>query len=129
MRSSDWSSDVCSSDLVIERLHPERHAVDAGVAEAVEPGRLDRGRVGLQGDLEVVGDPEGLADGVEHGGRRFRLHQRRRAAAEEHALDPATAGAGRLGLQRPEEHTSELQSLMRNSYADFGLKKKKKHNK
>src|SRR3546814_3895829 len=41
------------------------------------------------------------------------------------------AGAGRrhrrrLQLQRSEEHTSELQSLMRNSYAVFCLKKKKK---
>src|SRR3546814_1431390 len=32
------------------------------------------------------------------------------------------------GYQRSEEHTSELQSLMRNSYAVFCLKKKKKHN-
>src|SRR3546814_11039836 len=33
-------------------------------------------------------------------------------------------GAGRGGVARSEEHTSELQSLMRNSYAVFGLKKK-----
>src|SRR3546814_2350708 len=33
----------------------------------------------------------------------------------------------RLKSARSEEHTSELQSLMRNSYADFCLKKKKKH--
>src|SRR3546814_7041895 len=32
----------------------------------------------------------------------------------------------RLGMARSEEHTSELQSLMRNSYAVFCLKKKKK---
>src|SRR3546814_6281068 len=32
-------------------------------------------------------------------------------------------------LERSEEHTSELQSLMRISYAVFCLKKKKKHNK
>src|SRR3546814_5026327 len=35
----------------------------------------------------------------------------------------------RLVEQRSEEHTSELQSLMRISYAVFCLKKKKKHNK
>src|SRR3546814_10236669 len=31
-------------------------------------------------------------------------------------------------MERSEEHTSELQSLMRNSYAVFCLKKKKQHN-
>src|SRR3546814_3353773 len=34
----------------------------------------------------------------------------------------------RLHAERSEEHTSELQSLMRNSYAVFCLKKKKRHN-
>src|SRR3546814_6918777 len=38
---------------------------------------------------------------------------------------PAPAGAGGRRLQRSEEHTSELQSLMRISYAVFCLKKKK----
>src|SRR3546814_8292050 len=39
-----------------------------------------------------------------------------------------TLHAAILFLTRSEEHTSELQSLMRNSYAVFGLKKKKKRN-
>src|SRR3546814_1906332 len=52
----------------------------------------------------IVGDPRALADGD------------RRGAA---AADP----------QRSEEHTSELQSLMRISYAVFCLKKKKKYNR
>src|SRR3546814_4395419 len=58
------------------------------------------------------------------------------------ALHHAALGNGHLGLRdgplardldgrgrfvRSEEHTSELQSLMRNSYAVFCLKKKKKH--
>src|SRR3546814_10134848 len=34
---------------------------------------------------------------------------------------------GRLGIKRSEEHTSELQSLMRNSYAVICLKKKNKN--
>src|SRR3546814_2155033 len=42
------------------------------------------------------------------------------------ARDPGTAGAAE---GRSEEHTSELQSLMRISYAVFCLKKKKKNNK
>src|SRR3546814_3144601 len=61
-------------------------------------------------------------------GRRPRRHARRRlarpvagGARHRHRIDPA-AGAG--GLVRSEEHTSELQSLMRISYAVFCLKKK-----
>src|SRR3546814_2870269 len=43
------------------------------------------------------------------------------------AVTRAFAGAGgKLGVNRSEEHTSELQSLMRTSYAVFCLKKKKK---
>src|SRR3546814_7803938 len=44
--------------------------------------------------------------------------------------EPLTVSLGRIGI-RSEEHTSELQSLMRISYAVFCLKKKKtnKHNK
>src|SRR3546814_8217352 len=44
--------------------------------------------------------------------------------------DPAPHGLlEQIGLRRSEEHTSELQSLMRISYAVFCLKKKKTHNK
>src|SRR3546814_4405316 len=41
--------------------------------------------------------------------------------------DPATVAAAGFHYQRSEEHTSELQSLMRISYAVFCLKKKKKN--
>src|SRR3546814_5124493 len=69
-------------------------------------------------------------------GRRGRLHARRRRPPEPHpaggvAPRPAPRGRARRGAARPlqqarsEEHTSELQSLMRNSYAVFCLKKKK----
>src|SRR3546814_1275838 len=86
MRISDWSSDVCSSDLV--RLHQ----VFGGDAEFV--GLLDQA-VLLQGGGE---------DGT-------------RLVGE----------CGGFVVERSEEHTSELQSLMRISYAVFCLKKKKKH--
>src|SRR3546814_10181055 len=46
------------------------------------------------------------------------------AADEQAAVRPAVGG----GAGRSEEHTSELQSLMRISYAVFCLKKKKKNN-
>src|SRR3546814_7063400 len=47
--------------------------------------------------------------------------------AQHSGFDPAGRYPGRYG-QRSEEHTSELQSLMRISYAVFCLKKKKTHN-
>src|SRR3546814_16866807 len=52
--------------------------------------------------------------------RASRLHQRRRRCRRRHRVHP------RVADPRSEEHTSELQSLMRISYAVFCLKKKKK---
>src|SRR3546814_2674220 len=49
----------------------------------------------------------------------------RRGAAGPVALEQAACGSAAHGLLRSEEHTSELQSLMRISYAVFCLKKKK----
>src|SRR3546814_5156050 len=96
MRISDWSSDVCSSDLVIV---PREREVVAAVGKLVA---VHRG-VGPE-PVELV---VWLA-AVEGGG-----------VVE---IDARTAvGAG----HRSEEHTSELQSLMRISYAVFCLKKKK----
>src|SRR3546814_4818984 len=140
MRISDWSSDVCSSDLdgevLLERalqLPGRRHqrrrrpAVDEeddGVvavlaadvdplADAADPllaGFLDAGR----GDdaLQVADDVPGL--GI-HVVARFGLGEHGRAQCGEEQEE--------MG-DRSEEHTSELQSLMRNSYAVFCLKKK-----
>src|SRR3546814_2102012 len=64
-------------------------------------------------------DAEPHAGGVRAGRGRRRV--RRAPAAEGHASVP------RLHQARSEEHTSELQSLMRISYAVFCLKKKKNH--
>src|SRR3546814_9849037 len=49
--------------------------------------------------------------------------------AVERRADDASLADGGEALERSEEHTSELQSLMRNSYAVFCLKKKNKNNK
>src|SRR3546814_4526842 len=93
MRISDWSSDVCSSDLDRPVIEHRAGADDRCVA---------RGRA------------------VDH--RAFRPHP------GDLDLDgQRVAGAVRRRADRSEEHTSELQSLMRISYAVFCLKKKKKH--
>src|SRR3546814_2142163 len=117
MRISDWSSDVCSSDLA---GHGGAVAfdVDLGaqahqflhVHEAVLEDRL-------------VDDADAFGDAVH--GHELRLHvggeTRMRRGDDVHRLRPAPA-------HRSEEHTSELQSLMRISYAVFCLKKKNKTN-
>src|SRR3546814_5677075 len=72
----------------------------------------------LVGHRQAVGD---LLDG------RRPLGEGEGAFGEGGALGLLGRGVGAGGLLRSEEHTSELQSLMRISYAVFCLKKKKKH--
>src|SRR3546814_5317178 len=118
MRISDWSSDVCSSDLL------GQHRPDLRVAEA-EPRRLRAHTRHSAGD--APGPP---------GSVRLRAPA---ADVQGPAPDPVrrpALGAGQAGpaaagdrkAHRSEEHTSELQSLMRISYAVFCLKKKKHTN-
>src|SRR3546814_10057012 len=100
MRISDWSSDVCSSDLTTESLRQQGS------------GRLS----GLADGFRTLGPREAQADRQLRGGRGRRLSERR--------SDPKPVSSS-LAHPRSEEHTSELQSLMRISYAVFCLKKKK----
>src|SRR3546814_10262335 len=107
MRISDWSSDVCSSDLTsrtrspsqrrstwcrtcppTSRPHSSTGCSEPSSASWVDPGRTKSARAALDPGVRIEGSPH-----------------------------------------RSEEHTSELQSLMRISYAVFCLKKKTKHNK
>src|SRR3546814_4708320 len=107
MRISDWSSDVCSSDL---KLPNGRRGEDGGCRQQAH-GRMSRQSLQHFGE-EVPG----------------RLVVRPVMAEDAAGLGcigcPAALG-GEVGRQqRSEEHTSELQSLMRISYAVFCLKKK-----
>src|SRR3546814_9764010 len=101
MRISDWSSDVCSSDLVTFRAQCQR-------------GRRCCGVVGIRG-LAGVDAARPRLGGVL---RDCVLGRWSRAAVRVDTTDV-----------RSEEHTSELQSLMRISYAVFCLKKKKQQDK
>src|SRR3546814_7528054 len=100
MRISDWSSDVCSSDLDADAWH---HGIEP-FGQRFGVGRRDRANGGY---LEAV-------------------------VAISHTLQSVALQA--LGkfltppVKRSEEHTSELQSLMRNSYAVFCLKNKNTKN-
>src|SRR3546814_1795899 len=179
MRISDWSSDVCSSDLDLVALapaaiaHVDRHAgraadadlrgrqarrgqVEARIAEAEAEGVKRIGRI------EEIAAPGAGLNIVEHRQLPCRTRDRHRQLAaridvpEQHIRHGMAAllaqipafqngvglfrnldGGGRTTvdehhgdrlaqrLERSEEHTSELQSLMRISYAVFCLNKKK----
>src|SRR3546814_5736789 len=106
MRISDWSSDVCSSDLSdaqrIEQLGAQNvHVTGNSKFDVTPPEEQKR---------------KGEALRAQFGGRRILLCANTRDGEEA------------LILGRSEEHTSELQSLMSNSYAVFCLKKKKEKN-
>src|SRR3546814_8101897 len=70
----------------------------------------------------MFGDEGGMA-GLMRGPRS----QQARKAGGDGVIDPRLRQGREQHLERSEEHTSELQSLMRNSYAVFWLKKKNKN--
>src|SRR3546814_6950747 len=133
MRISDWSSDVCSSDLMgVDRVTPLIGGGDLGdrAVGLAYPG-LDRrdtddGAVGVGLDIlalaefDIMRAPIGRLDD-----QIVAIVDLVGQAALDHPSDQR-AGIRRAGIVdgRSEEHTSELQSLMRNSYAVFCLKKK-----
>src|SRR3546814_9290750 len=117
MRISDWCSDVCSSDLgfqaAICTAGPAARLAASGKATApaetvatLSATRVFFSMLPASNRAPSVGAPPG-----------GKLLHRRRAAVE--------GGWSR----RSEAHTSELQSLMRISYAVFCLKKQKNNNK
>src|SRR5580658_9018901 len=74
--------------LVIERLGAEADSVDSGSAHPVELGRVDRARICLQRDLGAALEAEAARGRGQDRRDRFRLEERRRAAAEENRLEP-----------------------------------------
>src|SRR3546814_9721039 len=128
MRISDWSSDVCSSDLDGQgrRDPPDpTEAHDAGTGDRLYQRRRD-GR----GDPEEYPHPQGAARPAraEEGRPEERSGVRYKPAApigRRFFFGPSSFPFA--SSERSEEHTSELQSLMRISYAVFALEQKQKH--
>src|SRR3546814_4384759 len=102
MRISDWSSDVCSSDLIPLVEQQERPSEDVPIQGQVIPSNVH-----LQ--LQTLNWPSGYTGLSSNSARGLPVHQ-------------SGKKQWRAG-SRSEEHTSELQSLMRISYAVFCLKK------
>src|SRR3546814_1020925 len=96
-----------------------------GDVQAAQPLRCEQAAHRFAGELRIafLANPAGLPAIVELGGGGAEMIDeiRRHAVAADEARETLT-GADE---QRSEEHTSELQSLMRNSYAVFCLKKQK----
>src|SRR3546814_5333061 len=122
MRISDWSSDVCSSDLmpspiarrsVLEtpaakfRLAWKASAFDIGRCCEIRPSQSQDHHRAVHGHHRRLRPRRKDVDGLLHGMGGSELRNRARAPG------------------RSEEHTSELQSLMRISNAVFCLKKKR----
>src|SRR3546814_4069430 len=123
MRISDWSSDVCSSDLTDR----QRIAIGPGqLRHVLEVHAVNRGDEGRRQEGDG-GDREDLDDGILLDGHHAEgcVEQEGDLLGEEAHVVVQRAGVAPQGL-RSEEHTSELQSLMRISYAVFCLKKQKK---
>src|SRR3546814_9680799 len=116
MRISDWSSDVCSSDLYAATIHKSQ-GVTVDQAHVLATPGMDRhsAYVALSRHRDGVQLHYGRDDFADDRQLTRTLgRERAKDMASDYGRDP-----------RSEEHTSELQSLMRISYAVFCLKTKK----
>src|SRR3546814_2586850 len=145
VRISDWSSDVCSSDLP----EPDRLIVEPFLRLAQRPVAdqrrhfLEERHVQPREQLGIASAQQGVALGADlaHAPQRLRrrpdrvqladqlgmAHAQRVDLAQQAEIDAGDEGADAVAAfhqaleLRSEEHTSELQSLMRISYAVFCL--------
>src|SRR3546814_10415539 len=123
MRISDWSSDVCSSDLSsIADIVARQDVVETsqrGCFISREPPMITRrSEAEWRGTIKDGAGTVALGSGAFSGDYSFASRFENGAGTNPEEL----LGAAHAG--RSEEHTSELQSLMRITYAVFCLKKK-----
>src|SRR3546814_4287713 len=122
MRINDGSSDVCSSDLlccsagaICPPLHENEFCRTERAASPQYPQALSPTILGLG---QIVFNPLE----IQHGAAFHFLRQMRGSSVPKRFVESLSQA---FPIKRSEEHTSELQSLMRISYAVFCLKKKK----
>src|SRR3546814_3098461 len=142
MRISDWSSDVCSSDLLFQHVQQSGHrpALTDLAFDRSETLRFGQGleRCNRYPVVAAPQEPDLVVlwnIGIEEqqfpfkllpdrGAKRLRIWRQAEAGIVRISPDLEVLGKIVIGIARSEEHTSELQSLMRLSYAVFCLKKK-----
>src|SRR3546814_1858399 len=128
MRISDWSSDVCSSDLIVVHPSVEAQTLEELIALTSGGAPLNYASGGVGTVAHVAGELYNEKTGSSL------THVPYKGAGD--AMNDLLAGRVHIYMNnipsfiahvgtRSEEHTSELQSLMRNSFAVFCLKKKK----
>src|SRR3546814_1816921 len=136
MRISDWSSDVCSSDLkqAEEKFtHPLAHPLHYDRATRPHGGKSWAREAMLLCCIKATLSLAARKGLTTYEPRKIHRPRQRLPAGgaddrdphEPSADRPRTYRQGAARRQRSEEHTSELQSLMRISYAVFCLQKKK----
>src|SRR3546814_7517244 len=121
MRISDWSSDVCSSDLAAGEILPRRRQQHRDLQ------RKDMLAVQILVQAIIIARAISQQQGrrpplprIVAARKEFAMFGRK-ADIHPHPLVPAVRDRREPGVKRSEEHTSELQSLMRISYAVFCL--------
>src|SRR3546814_1143439 len=126
MRISDWISDVCSSDLRLLARAVARRIEHHHVAARQLVGQHRKAREIAQLGLHAAGAIGAPGSSIERRQRVLGALGRidLQVLGQGEGEGPAAGEEIGRGL-RSEEHTSELQSLMRISYAVFCLKKKR----
>src|SRR3546814_2121525 len=128
MRISDWSSDVCSSDLaattdVCSVSDHDDARRRCSILRDFDHGTPTCGRIfdhlsllidATGGELVTAGRSGGFGEWIDAA----------QNCREQRDVVGTDGDGDEVGIRRSEEHTSELQSLMRISYAVFCLKKK-----
>src|SRR3546814_9587477 len=142
-RISDWSSDVCSSDLTQNQDHGHVPVSSQASGQVPSPDSRFHGRPRVR---SVPGGPSGARSAQPPGApaspaqRQLRIRPLAAADVPRDLIGPSRHASSNQGAKggnvaaimqsatrRSEEHTSELQSLMRISYAVFCLKNKQHH--
>src|SRR3546814_4799626 len=140
MRISDWSSDVCSSDLVgvnkyrlkdedlLETLEVDNSKVREAQVARINRVKASRDEAACRAALKALRDAAAAPQSVETNLLAHAVEAARARATLGEISSAMEEAFGRYATVptpvRSEEHTSELQSLMRISYAVFCLKKK-----
>src|SRR3546814_1443184 len=126
MRISDWSSDVCSSDLTGRAIHNAIVWQDRRTADLCARLKREGNEAGVSATTGLILDPyfsgtkiAWILDSVDGARSRAEAGKLAFGTVDSWLLWKLTGGRVNATDARSEEHTSELQSLMRITYAVF----------